>query len=473
MWSEVTNTIEDGNLGANASTATHAQAKIGVSVAESSVPILITSTMKPDEIKAKLGLSPLADACMDAVENGLKTIYAVPVKADTKSEIGEIQKTGTGQGILAIKGNPNNQYDIVVEIAESGNTNEGTFHYSIDGGNNFSDEYTIPIAGEFEIPGTGIILKFTDSDTEDKSFLEGDAYSFQTVAPTMSNAGVLKAVEGLLTFKKSLEVIHIVGTSGRALWAALQTEADVFQEAKKPVIFICEARDCKKGETLDEYEAALELERKGITSRYIVVTPAYATYMRKDLRTQNINMAGVITGYIGKAKESLSVGCVEEFPISSAKLIKLLPEGIEDHLKNLDAMGYTVIREYTDLEDFYIANGNVMSPQGSDFKYIEHVRVLNRIVRDVNRLAIQNLQREIDPENYESDIKAIEANLNIAMDSAKNDKIISSGTVTIDTDGLNILVDEKLDVSAAWVPMGTDRVISITFAVSNPAAGSA
>ena len=469
MWSEITNTVEDGNLGANTSTATHVQAKIGVSATKSSVPILITSTMKPDEIKAKLGLSPLADACIDAAENGLKTIYAVPVIADAEGEIGEVQKTGTSQGSFSVEGKPNNQYDIVVEIIESGNNNEGSFWYSIDGGNNFSEEYTIPLSGEFELPGTGMVLKFTDSDTEDKSFLEGDAYSFQTVAPTMSNASVLKAVEGLLSFKKSLEMIHIVGTSGKALWAALQAKAEVFQEEKKPVIFLCEARSCRNDETLDEYETALEQERKNISSRYIAVTPTYATYMRKDRRIQNINMAGVISGYIGKAKESLSVGCVEEFPISSTKLIKLLPEGIESHLKNLDAMGYTVIRDYTDLEDFYIANGNVMSPDGSDFKYIEHVRVLNRIVREINKLATMKLQQEIDPENYESDIKAIEAYLNIAMDNAKNDKIISSGNVTIDTEDLNILADEKLDVNATWVPMGTDRVINITFAVNNPA----
>lgn len=469
MWSEVTNTIEDGNLGRNDSSAVHAQAKIGVSDVSETAPILITSKMKPEEIKKKLGLSPLADACIDAVENGLKTIYAVPVKAEADGEIGSIQKTGTGAGTVSVSGHPNNQYDIVIEIADPGHTNEGSYRYSLNGGNSFFEESTIPVDGTVVLHGTGITVQFNDAE-EGTSFEEGDAFAFQTTAPVMSNAGALQAVESLLSFKKEIELIHIVGTSGKALWAALQAEADTFQENKKPVIFLCEARACKKEETLEEYVAALKQERKEIKSRYICVCPAYALYTRKDLRTQNINMAGVISGYIGKAKESLSVGCVAEFPISSMKLLKLLPDGIQPYLKDMDAMGYTVIREYTGLEDFYIANANVMSAEDSDFRYVEHVRVLNRMVRDVNKLALKLLQQEIDPSNPEPEIKAMEANLNIAVDQAKADKIISDGSVVIDTENLNILTDEKLDVSVTWVPMGTSRVINITFAVSNPAA---
>jgi hypothetical protein len=41
--------------------------------------------------------------------------------------------------------------------------------------------------------------------------------------------------------------------------------------------------------------------------------------------------------------------------------------------------------------------------------------------------------------------------------------------VTIDTENLNILADETLDVEATWVPMGTARKYNITFAVTNPA----
>jgi len=161
---------------------------------------------------------------------------------------------------------------------------------------------------------------------------------------------------------------------------------------------------------------------------------------------------------------------VEEFPISSAKLIKLVPEGIENYSRQLDELGYTVLRQYVGKDDFYVSNANVMAKPGSDFPYVESVRVLNRIVREVSMKATDKVQTEIDPENLESSIKVIEAYLNIAVEECENDKIISSGEVSINTEGLNILADETLNVSATWVPMGTARRFNLSFAVSNPAA---
>ena len=196
MFGEINVEVEDGNLGRNSGTEVHAQAKIGVSDAEGGTPILITSAMKPEDIKGKLGYTPLADACIDAAENGLKTIYAIPVRADIPGEIGEVTHTGTGEGTLTAQGNPNNAYDIVVQITETGGANEGCFRYSIDGGNNFSHEHTIPLSGEFEMQGTGVKLVF--AETEGAGFMEDDAYAFSTTAPTMNNAGVLAAVEKLL-----------------------------------------------------------------------------------------------------------------------------------------------------------------------------------------------------------------------------------------------------------------------------------
>ncbi len=473
MFSEVNAKIEDGNLGKNSSTGTGIQVKIGVGTPESETPILITNTMKVDEIKAKLGYTPLADACIDATENGLKTIYVIPMKADVDGEIGDITSTGNSQGTFSVEGKPNNAYDIVVKITETGDTNEGSFAYSIDGGNNFGDDITIPLGGSYEVPGTGLTLKFEDVTSEAKSFIADQTYGFSTTSPTMNNASVLKVVEKLMIFNTQYELIHVVGVSGKTLWAALQTEAETFMTTyKKPIIFLCEGRGATDDETLDEYLAAMTAERKGISSRYVCVSISVASYVRKDLRTQSINMAGVISGLLGVAKESLSIGCVKEFPISSAKLLKLLPEGIEEYSEALDALGYTVFRQYNGLEDFYVSNANVMSPSNSDYTYVENVRVLNRIVRGVCLQATNNIQAEVDPEDLEGSIKPMESELNIPIEEAIRDKIISSGEASINTENVNILVDETLDVSVEYVPMGTARRFNITFAVNNPYSSS-
>ena len=347
--------------------------------------------------------------------------------------------------------------------------NKGSFAYSIDGGNNFSDEYTIPLGGTFELPGTGITLTFADSGEEEEPFMEEDAFSFSSTAPTLSNSSVLKAVESLISFNSEFEIVHIVGTSGKTLWAALAEQAKEFLEIyKKPCIFLCEGRSCGSEESRDEYLAAMKTERKGINSYFVSVVLSYGVYTRKDLRTQTINFAGIVSGLLGQAKESLSIGCVKEFPISCSKLQKLLPEGIEEYAKELDALGYITLRQYTGKEDYYVTNANVLAADGSDFPYIENVRVLNRIVREVSKKATDNIQAEIDPDNIEASIKPFEADLGIAIDNCIKDKIISSGSVTIETENVNILVDETLNVSVEWVPMGTVRKFNLTFAVNNP-----
>ena len=149
-------------------------------------------------------------------------------------------------------------------------------------------------------------------------------------------------------------------------------------------------------------------------------------------------------------------------------LIKLLPKGNAEYSKELDEQGYTVFREYNGIEDFYVSNANVMTPEGSDYQYVECDRVLNRIVREVSLKATDKIQTEVDPENLEGSVKSIEAHLNIAMEDCERDKVISSGEASISTEGLNILADETLNVEVTWVPMGTARRFNIKFAVNNP-----
>lgn len=213
-------------------------------------------------------------------------------------------------------------------------------------------------------------------------------------------------------------------------------------------------------------------ERKGINNMYMQVVCSNSRYQRMDGRVQDINNAGIVTGLYGQAKESQSIGEVKSFPISEAKMLKLLPEGIEDYIKTLDDAKYVTIRKYIGKEDFYVTSANMMSPEGSDYAYAEDVRVSNRLVKAVRAAALDELQVEIDPGDIETSIANIQEQLATPVEDAVRDKIISSGTVAIDTENLNILVDESLDVRITYVPMGHVREMNLTFAVENPYAAS-
>lgn len=472
MYGDVNVKVEDGNLGRSSSTGTGTSIKIGISNIVSTAPILITGTMNAKTIKEKLGETPLADACIDAVENGAASIYCIPVKAGTVGTIGKITEKKTGYGSFEVTGTPNNAYDIVVEVMDSGECNEGSFRYSVDGGITFTEEMTIPITGEAVLSATGLSAKFMDAEGGD-SFKEGDLFTFSTTSPAMSNQDVISAVESLINSPLVFEFVHIVGVSSKALWASLCTLAsDFLLKYKRPLFFTCEARNKTAEETVEEYVNAMLEERKGINSMYVQVVCSYSRYQRMDGRVQDINNAGIITGLYGQAKESQSIGEVKSFPISEAKMQSLLPEGIADYIETLDKAGYVTIRQYIGKEDYYVTSANMMSPEGSDYAYAEDVRVSNRLVRAVRAEALNELQVEIDPEDIETSISNIQEQLNVPVEDAKHDKIISSGSVSIDTENLNILVDESLDIRITYVPMGHVREMNITFAVENPYAAS-
>lgn len=468
MFGDVNVVVSDGNLGRGTSTGTGTHIKIGISNVASSVPILITSNMNAKKIKEKLGVTPLADACMDAVEWGAATIYNIPVKAGTAGEIGEVIQDKAGQGSIEVSGNPNNAYNIVVEVMDSGGRNEGSIHYSIDGGGTYTEEKTIPLDGEVVLAETGITVRFMDAEDGD-SFCEGDKITFATSAPVMNNQDVLQAVESLINSNLAFEFIHIVGTSVRALWASLAALANDFLEKyKRPLFFVCEARPKNADESLDEYVNAMTAESRAINSMYIQVVCSNARYQRIDGRVQDINAAGIVTGLYGKAKESQSIGEVKSFPISEAKLLKLLPEGIEDYISVLDEAKYLTIRQYAGREDYYVTSARMMAPEGSDYSYAEDVRVSNRLVKAVRAAALNELQVEVSPNDLEASLAGIQAALNIPIEDALRDKIISSGSAVIDTRNLNILVDESLDVNITYVPMGHVRAMNLVFAVENP-----
>lgn len=100
MFGDVNVKVEDGNLGRSSSTGTGTHIKIGISNVESKAPILISGTMNAKKIKEKVGETPLADACIDAVEWGAASIYCIPVKAGTAGTIGVVEEERQDMGNL-------------------------------------------------------------------------------------------------------------------------------------------------------------------------------------------------------------------------------------------------------------------------------------------------------------------------------------------------------------------------------------
>lgn len=464
MLRDVTTTVSDGLLGLSGEKGDGVHVKIGVSSVTSDSPIVITGDMDAAKIKTRLGLSPLADAVMLSVENGANRILCIPVAPSTTGTTGTVTKTGTGIGNLTASGAPYNAYDVMVSITGQGSLNTALFQYSINGGYSYSDELTVPITGTYGIPSTGITLQFaagTGEDAATDSFKVGDTYVLSTKAPAMTNANVIAAIAQLRNLSETFEFVHIVGESSADLWTAVAAEQlTLYSTYHKPVFFMLEAYNKLPEESLEAYTDRLISDKRNLKNYDIQVVAARSLYVKMDGTTREINNAGIVAGLYAKAKVQQSIGETKTFSISATKMLALRPAGIEDYIETLDNAKYLTFRQYDGLDGYYVYNARMMSPDGSDYRYAEDVRIKNKIIRKTRAEALLQLQSDVDLEDIQGDLEAKAQFIQSPLDDMVRAKEISSATLTVPANQ-DILTTEKMDVIVRYVSRGILREIGV------------
>ena len=474
MLRDVTTKITDGGLGNSGTKGEGVHVKIGVSPVTAASPILMTGNMSDKKIKELLGLSPLADATMDSIENGSGKVYCIPVAASIAGSVGSVVKDGAGTGNATAAGTPNNAYEVLVKFTESGGWNAAVFQYSVDGGYSYSDELTLPANGQITIPDTGIVMTFTEAETEkDNSFQAGDLYKLSTQAPQMSNQDVLQAFDKLRNVSFSFEFVHVVGESSGPLWMALAPEIDKFHEVyKKPIFVVCEAPKKEDSTSIDDYVQQLIQERKGLKHTDIQIVSARSRYTKMDGRTMDVNNAGIVCGLYARSRPQQSIGETKTFSIPEPKMMELLPAGIEDYIGLLDDESYLTFRRYEGLEGFYVTNARMMAPEGSDYPYAERVRVKNKLIRETRKEALFHLQSEVDMTDVQGSLETMAKFIETPIDAMARSKEISSGRIMV-PENQDILTTETLEVIIRYVPVGHVREIQIDLGMENPFRGGA
>lgn len=464
MLGDVFTTVSDGLLGFNTNKGTGVFAAIGASSVQAAKPVTITGNMGATKIRELLGHSPLADSVMDSVENGADRIYCIPVDASTQGTIGQVTDSKKGKGSIKASGTPCNAFDVVVTITGKGGLNSALFTYSIDGGTTSSDDLTVPEGGNYEIPETGITLVFTEDTDKEGSFEVRDAYRFTTTAPQMTSQDVLAAIDKLRNYNELYEIVHIVGECDAAMWAAVSAaQQELAQDYHKPLLFVLEAYAPNEEEEISDYVERLEQDRKKVKNYEIQVVAARSRYIKMDGRTAEQNSAGIVCGLYARTKVHQSIGRTGDsynMGISKDKMLELTPAGIEDSVALLDEAGYLTIRKYDGLENYYVSNANVMGPEGSDYQYAEDVRVLNKIIREVRKEALQYLQEDIDLTNVQNELGKIAEYVMAPLDKMIEAKEISDAEITV-PNGQDIQTSKSLILMVRYAARGYIRSIMV------------
>lgn len=330
-------------------------------------------------------------------------------KVDVRLPIGPLAKIGTGPDITAA-GTPTAAAQVSLVITATGGRNEGQYQLSVDGGDNYGNTKTIPVDGAIVVSGLGV----TFTMPPDVDFVVGDTYTCEILAPAPTVVAVIEAIT-LPLETIDPEFIYVVGPSDSVDWAALGVLMDSEFAKHRPKFVICEARQPRSDEDMDDWVTAMIHERDGYAHRFVCVVAAWGEVSDLTGLRKQRNAAGLVVGRVLSIPVMRAIGRVRDGAVSQLGLAKTYTEA---HVALLEANGYIPAKRYASLEGTYWGEGRTMADATSDYQWIEVLRVVFKALRLLRIQALKSMYDEVgDPirEGGATGLVYLQGNLEVAL----------------------------------------------------------
>lgn len=334
----------------------------------------VYSFANPKDVVDTLGQGELSEALctMLAVSGGPH--YAVRVNGSVAGAAGAITHTGSGSDQMALKAGavvPYDSYRVRVLVVTGGQNGACEVRYSLDGGYTYSDVLLVPVGGELVLQNTGLTLEFTAAET----FAAGDTFSFDCTAPFYGDTDVKNALDAFADSALTAAFVVLVGeaptaAAAKTMASRLDVEAGNWFNKAHFVRTICATGRDDKATTIAEFQT------------FSGSTRVLGTYGQCDMSSSK-PMAGwgtprrsIVNAVAARAARSListDLGRVADNALPGVVAIT------HDEARSpmMDAKGFTTLRTMQGRTGFYITNGRLMSPPGSDYRYWQHGRVMD------------------------------------------------------------------------------------------------
>ena len=323
--------------------------------------------------------------------------------------IGIVLHTGTGPDITPT-GDVSASADVILRIMSGGLPNAGTYMLSVDGGDNWDIERTIPLSGIIPVGSTGVSIEVSDT----VAMVSGDEYTFELYAPAPTINGVMNAIEQPLDVY-DVDFVYVTGGSNAVAWAAMGAKADELFNKHRPTYFLCESRLPQAGEDIDEWVTAMLAERSGVAHRFVLVCAAYGEVSDTGIRLER-NFCGLLAGRVLSIPVQTAIGKVALGAISQASL----PNDFSSvHQKQLEASGFITAKRYAGMNGVYWGDARTLADATSDYRYLEVLRPVFKALRIARIAALKNIYNEAgDPvaEGGASGINALKADIEVALE---------------------------------------------------------
>lgn len=307
----------------------------------------------------------------------------------------------------------------------------------------------------------------------DGGITTADSTTFTFPAVTYNNIAALVAALNVSTFTKG---IFAVGASGNELRLSTlsnkgltQLKVDATSTAIGAGLIGYTSNQASTGETEDAWMTALITDFSNFNSVRVDVAAGNAYIFSSATKRYN-RRAG---GWLVSAKQALVPISEDLGKVARGSLpdiIVNLPDGSsglvhdEESKPGLDSARFSTLRKIRGLPGYYITNGRMFAPPGSDYTYTQYRRIIDRATLLLYTISNQYINTEVrvnqDGTIYEVDARAIETKVFQYMYSDLRNNITS---IQIQVDRTNnILSTQTLKVRANIQPFGYAKFIELT-----------
>ncbi len=368
-------TINDPGLGLT-TPATNTPLYLGVS-SSGDENVLKTANNIPDVV-ADLGQGPLSEAICHALAVAGGPIRYMKLTSSVAGANGSVTQSGAGP-LITLANAPNDDYDAVVTVVAGGALGVGTFKYTLDGGKTESETRTIPSGGTFTIPDTGVEITFPAG-----TYVAGETYSWTSTAPHYNATNINTAVTQLLLETLGWDFIVFTGDAADAATAATNFSAidghmTSFENGFRFLRAWMGAGKDTAANVLTSF-ASVTSTRVGAvfsTARHASAKPI------EGRAVPSLPAVNVVGARATQALISTDLKRVPSGPLSTVTEI-----GHDEYLDNqgLDDAKITTLRTWPGRAGFFVTQGRLKAPGGSDFQFWQLGRVFDVGLDAVHRI---------------------------------------------------------------------------------------
>lgn len=415
---------------------------------------------------------PLVRAAIWHFERSQRPLLLVRGTASTAGSAGSVTHVGSGPTVT-VTGTPVDTFNVQVLITTGGALGTSQFYYSTDGSTDQDDMIgPIATAATYAIPGTGATLNMAAG-----TYVVGDTYAFDTVAPANTLANVQTAWDALVAVSTYVwEFCHIVGggadaAASAALAAALDTRMATAEAAGRPCYVVLDWPGVSGGVTLAGNITAWA----STTSTRIVCPVGHHEIAYVDGTTPSVPLGWSIAPKIARTPLSIDIASMDPAEVDRSDLPGVLSIVHDDYVTGGAAdAGFLAARTRLGRAGFYVAKSRIKSSPTSDFSKIQYRRIVDQACRLVATALekYENARIPVDSATgriKEEKAREIDAHVNHALQAGLVDLLHASSAACSVVRTTDILSTGDLNAEVAVVPPGYGETIRAYVSLRNPA----